>query len=104
MSQEPALLFLHGVGDGNRDGAWLTGLSAALSRLGYPDVDPERVIAPRYAHALRGSDEHSLLPRITVKQPARDKVRQNRRDFERRTAALEFRLGMHDQGRGWGGR
>lgn len=103
MSQEPFLLFLHGVGDGNRDGAWLTGLSAALSRLGYPDVDAERVIAPRYAHALKDSDESLPLPRTTVKQPARDKVRQNRRDFERRAAALEFRLGKHNQGNGWGG-
>lgn len=103
MSQEPFLLFLHGVGDGNRDGAWLTGLSAALSRLGYPDVDAERVIAPRYAHALKDSDESLPLPRTTVKQPARDKVRQNRRDFERRAAALEFRLGRHNQGNGWGG-
>lgn len=103
MSQEPTLLFLHGVGDGNSDGAWLTGLSAALSRLGYPNVDRERVIAPKYAHALRGSDEPLPLPRITVKQPARDQIRQNRRDFERRTAALEFRLGRHNQGNGWGG-
>lgn len=103
MSQEPTLLFLHGVGDGNKDGAWLTGLSAALGRLGYPGVYPKRVIAPRYAHALKGSDEPLPLPRITVKRPARDKVRQNRRDFERRTAALEFRLGRHYQGRGCGG-
>lgn len=103
MSQEPTLLFLHGVGDGNKDGAWLTGLSAALARLGYPHVGPERVIAPRYAHALKGSDESLQLPPVTVKRPARDKVRQNRRDFERRTAALEFRLGRHNQGRGWGG-
>lgn len=103
MTQEPVLLFLHGVGDGNQDRAWLTGLSAALSRLGYPAVDPERVIAPRYAHALRDSDESIPLPRVTIKQPNRDKVRQNRRDFERRTAALEFRLGRHDQGIGWGG-
>lgn len=103
MSHEPFLLFLHGVGDGNKDGAWLTGLEAALTRLGYPDVDPERIIAPTYAHALRGSDESIPLPRITVKQPARDKARQNRRDFERRTAALEFRLGRHNQGNGWGG-
>lgn len=103
MSNEPVLLFLHGVGDGNRDGAWLTGLSAALGRLGYPHVDPERVIAPRYAHALKGSDESLRLPPVTVKRPVRDKVRQNRRDFERRTAALEFRLGRHNQGRGWGG-
>lgn len=103
MSNAPVLLFLHGVGDGNRDGAWLTGLSAALARLGYPQVDPERVIAPRYAHALRGSDESLRLPPVTVKPPARDKVRQNRRDFERRTAALEFRLGRHHPGRGWSG-
>ena len=103
MSQEPTLLFLHGVGDGNRDRAWLTGLEAALSRLGYPAINPERVLAPRYAHALKDSDESFPLPKINVKQPARDKVRQNRRDFERRTAALEFRLGRHDHGTGWGG-
>ncbi|MDQ0863792.1 pimeloyl-ACP methyl ester carboxylesterase [Arthrobacter globiformis] len=103
MSQEPTLLFLHGVGDGNRDRAWLTGLEAALSRLGYPRINPERILAPRYAHALRDCDESFPLPKINVKQPARDKVRQNRRDFERRTAALEFRLGRHDHGTGWGG-
>lgn len=66
-------------------------------------MDAERVIAPRYAHALKDSDESLPLPRATVKQPARDKVRQNRRDFERRTAALEFRLGRHNHGTGWGG-
>lgn len=103
MSQEPTLLFLHGVGDGNQDGAWLSGLRGALSRLGYPEVDPDRVVAPRYAHALKDSDESLPLPRVTVKQPGRDKVRQNRRDYERRTAALEFRLGRHNQGTGWGG-
>lgn len=103
MSNGPVLLFLHGVGDGNRDGAWLTGLNAALGDLGYPQVDFERVIAPKYSHALKGSDESLRLPPVIVKRPARDKVRQNRRDFERRTAALEFRLGRHNQGRGWGG-
>lgn len=102
MSVETFLLFLHGVGDGNKDGAWLTGLGGALSRLGYPDLD-SRVIAPVYAHALRDSDESSALPRVTVKQPSRDKLRQNRRDFERRTAALESRLGTHNQGNGWVG-
>ena len=68
MSNEPVLLFLHGVGDGNRDGAWLTGLNAALGGLGYPQVDPVRVIAPRYSHALKGSDESLRLPPVTVKR------------------------------------
>lgn len=103
MSQQPFLLFLHGVGDGNKDAAWLAGLTTALSRLGYPAIESERIIAPRYAHALKGSDDSKQLPRVTVKQPSRDKARENRRDFERRTAAIESRLGQHRQGSGWGG-
>ncbi len=98
MSNEPILLFLHGVGDGNQDGEWKVGLTKALLGLGYPDLDTVQVIAPRYAHALKGTDDNESLPGITVKQPAREAAKQNRRDFERRIGAVEFRLGRHDRG------
>lgn len=100
LSNEPILLFLHGVGDGNQDGHWKTGLTETLVRLGYPDLDTVRVIAPKYAHSLIGSDDNDPLPGLTIKQPPREAAKQNRRDFERRIGAVEFRLGRHDRGNG----
>jgi pimeloyl-ACP methyl ester carboxylesterase len=98
VSNEPILLFLHGVGTGDQDNVWLTQLTASLSSLGYPELDPKRVIAPKYAHALKGSDSRDQPPALTIKSPPRDSVKQNRRDFERRIGAIEFRLGRHDGG------
>lgn len=100
MSNEPILLFLHGVGDGNQDGEWMIGLTAGLVRLGYPDLDTVQVIAPKYAHALKGADDNDPLPRLTIKQPLREAAKKNRREFERRIGAVEFRLGRHDRGDG----
>lgn len=100
LSNEPTLLFLHGVGDGNLDGSWKSGLTKELIRLGYPDPDTARIIAPKYAHALIGSDDNVPLPGLTIKQPVREAARKNRRDFERRTGAIEFRLGRHNRGNG----
>lgn len=103
MSQAPILLFLHGVGDGDRAGKWKTRLDETLLRLGYPKLDNAEVIAPQYAHALKGTDDDHLLPAITHKPLSRDAARQNRRDFERRMAALEFRIGRHEGGAGYVG-
>ena len=100
MSNEPILLFLHGVGDGDKDDNWKIRFTEALNRLGYPDLDTVRVIAPKYAHALKGWDDKVPLPGVTIKQPPRDAVKKNRRDFERRMGAVEFRLGRHDRGNG----
>ncbi|MHC6221181.1 alpha/beta hydrolase family protein [Arthrobacter sp. MMS24-S77] len=100
MSNEPILLFLHGVGDGDQDDNWRVQLTEILVRLGYPDLDTVRVIAPKYAHALRGSDAKEPLPGLTIKQPPREAAKKNRRDFERRIGAIEFRLGRHDRGNG----
>jgi pimeloyl-ACP methyl ester carboxylesterase len=61
------------------------------------------VIAPKYAHALKGWDDKVALPVVTIKQPPRDTAKQNRRDFERRSGAVEFRLGRHNRGKGWVG-
>jgi pimeloyl-ACP methyl ester carboxylesterase len=101
LSNEPILLFLHGVGDGDQNDNWRSSTAATLTRLGYPDMESVRVIAPKYAHALKGWNYKESLPGVTIKQPAREAARQNRRDFERRTGAVEFRLGRHDRGNGW---
>lgn len=98
LSDETTLLFLHGVGSGDQTDLWKTRLAGSLARLGYPELNSVRVIAPKYAHALKGSDEREALPGLTIKQPSRDEAKRNRRDFERRIGALEFRLGRHDRG------
>ncbi len=100
MVDEPILVFLHGVGDGDPDNGWRTRLNESLARMGYPDLDAERFIAPKYAHALKGHDDDFTLPPVTVKQPPREAARQNRRAFERRMGAIEFRLGRHERGGG----
>ncbi|UPL16133.1 hypothetical protein KV396_07635 [Microbacterium galbinum] len=100
MSNEPILLFLHGVGTGDRDDLWKARLSETLSGIGYPSLDGVEVIAPKYAHALKDYDDKQDVPPITIKSPSRDAARKNRRDFERRIGAVEFRLGRHNSGNG----
>ncbi|WP_216660134.1 alpha/beta hydrolase [Paenarthrobacter sp. CM16] len=79
----------------------MVGLTQSLERLDYPSLEPMRVIAPKYAHALKGSDEPCPLPGLTIKQPLREAAKKNRREFERRIGALESRLGRHDRGSGY---
>ncbi|WP_104090822.1 alpha/beta hydrolase [Cryobacterium sp. N19] len=100
MSNDTIFLFLHGVGKGDHDDTWKVDFSAALTRLGYPDLDTVRVIAPKYAHALVGWDDKESLPGVTIKQPPREAAKKNRRDFENRIGAVEFRLGRPDRGTG----
>jgi len=69
-----------------------------LVSFGYPDLETVTVIAPKYAHALKGWDYKVQLPGVTIKTPPRDEAKQIRRDFERRIGAVEFRLGRHDRG------
>lgn len=94
------LLFLHGIGDGDPNNQWRNQLVTTLQQLGYPNLDEVTVIAPKYAHALKGFDDETSIPPVTIAQPGRDAARQNRRDFERRIGALEFRLGRHHRGEG----
>ena len=103
MTTPSILLFLHGVGDGDHDEIGLSRLGTSLANLGYPALETLQVIAPKYAHALRGWDDDEPLPGVTVQDPAREASKKNRRDFERRAAAIEFRLGRHDHGAGWPG-
>ena len=97
MTEKPVLLFLHGVGDGDPEGQWRAALDEALTRSGYPNLDAVSVISPRYAHALKGFDEPEPIPARTFKALSRDAAKLNRRDFERRLAAIEHRIGRQDQ-------
>lgn len=103
VSDRPILLFLHGVGDGDPHGLWKTTLETTLDKLGYPDLTEIQVVAPKYAHALRGMDDAYPLPSLQIKELTREAARQNRRDFEQRMGALEFRLGRHDRGNAYPG-
>jgi pimeloyl-ACP methyl ester carboxylesterase len=100
LSDEPILLFLHGVGKGDQEDAWRLPFEGALAHLGYPDLSRVKVIAPKYAHALKGWDIKEPLPGNTNKQLPREAAKKNRRDFERRIGAVEFRLGRHNRGNG----
>lgn len=100
---KPILVFLHGVGTGDPEGRWKERLSETLLRVGYPNLDSARVIAPRYAHALKGADEKEPLPPVTGRQPSGEAARKNRRELERRVGAIEFRLGRQDRGEGYVG-
>lgn len=103
MSSTPTLLFLHGVGGGDRDEQWRAALERSLQLIGYDDLSDVVVRAPKYAHALRGTDDTLKLPALTIKTQSGDRARPQRREFERRIGALEVRLGRHRRGSGWAG-
>lgn len=98
MSDTPTLVFLHGVRTEGHEEKWTEDLSSSLTSCGYPGLSGVEVIAPRYNHALRGSDDPLDLPPLTVKSPSGAEAATQRRDFEHRIAALEFRLARHDRG------
>ena len=100
MSDDPILLYLHGVRENDQEDDWKAPLAKSLAQLGYPDLDSAHVIAPKYFNALYNWDEKQSLPPVTGRPFSRDEAKQNRRDYERRTAAVEFRLGRHDGGTG----
>ena len=97
---EPILLFLHGVGPGDREDTWRAHLSKSLGELGYPALRDEQVVAPKYSHALVGWDTNEELPDVTVRAVTREAARKNRRAFEARMGAVESRLGHHVRGEG----
>lgn len=102
-AEKPTLLLLHGVGKAGVDDGWKSLISEGLRARGYPGLDDVRVITPRYVHALRGSDDNEPLPTVTVKAVSGDAAKRNRRDFERRSGAVEAMLGQHEKGTGWFG-
>lgn len=101
MAEKPILLFLHGVGDGDQDDAWKDVLDRSLADAQYPRLDAVEVITPKYPNGLRGVDpDNRKVPGISIRRPSREEARQNRRDFERRVGAIEFRIGRHNAGKG----
>lgn len=103
MASPTTLLYLHGVGSGDRGDAWKKVLLEGLAAAGLPGLDGVEVVAPKYPDVLRGSDADVALPPVTVADLPKDEARRHRRDVERRTAALEARIGHHDAGSGWRG-
>jgi len=101
VASKPTLVFLHGVGTGDPEGKWKERLAESLVRVGYPDLSGVHIIAPRYAHALKGADESERIPPLVGKQPSGEAARKNRREFERRMGAIEFRLGRQNRGAGY---
>ena len=101
MTTAPTLVFLHGVGDGDQDDKWKATLSESLVRLEYPGLESAEVVAPKYAHALKDWDVRETLPDYTGKAPTREAAKTNRRAFENRMGAVERRLGVHNQGKGF---
>lgn len=98
LSNEPILLFLHGVGNGDPQDLWMGALTQSLISLGYPSLDSSKTIAPKYSDALLQPDDKASLPGVTSRPLSREAAKKNRRDFERRMAAIEFRLGRHEAG------
>jgi pimeloyl-ACP methyl ester carboxylesterase len=103
MSERPILLFLHGVTKKGQQASddWRGALSESLRRLGYPSLDDNAVaiVAPRYAHALRGFDYPVDMPPFTVDIAVGEELRYQRRAFDRRAGEIEQRLGRHERGR-----
>lgn len=104
MSDSTVLLYLHGVGNYDFDNKWEANLSETLASLGFPTLASLQVVTPKYANTLMGTDDDEPLPGVNVPPLSGDNGKQNRRDFERRIGALEYRLGRADRGVGLGSR
>lgn len=100
ITMTPTLLYLHGVGKGDRDENWKVALSEGLESVGYPDLADVPTLSPRYAFLLKGTDPDHPIPSNTVPNFTGERGRQYKRDFERRVGALEAALGAHDRGVG----
>ncbi|WP_032375262.1 hypothetical protein ACN9MI_07760 [Rhodococcoides fascians] len=93
------IVFLHGIGDGDPKMGWLEGLNRGLTQAGYPPVDAESVIAPRYQSKLKTAGVSAKLPPVTYK-PKHDSS--GRRGFERRQGKVQRKLGLQSGVRSFG--
>ena len=79
----------------------MTVLNRSLALVGYPELESDKVVAPKFPNSLLyPSDDKIRLPSPTIQDLGRDAARRNRRAFEHRTGALEFRLGRPKRGAG----
>lgn len=83
------VVFLHGIGDGDPTYQWLTGLNRGLQQGGYPPLERDEVIAPRYTGYLKIDGLRAKLPPLTYKP--KDEA-SSRREFERRQARIQREL------------
>lgn len=94
------LVFLHGIGNGDPGFQWLDGLNRGLEQAGYPIIERDEVIAPRYSECLkRDGREGVKLPPPTYKPKNDDNAR---REFERRQARVQRVLRLQDGVRTYG--
>ncbi|MFD4469497.1 hypothetical protein ACFWPA_14545 [Rhodococcus sp. NPDC058505] len=85
----PKVVFLHGVGDGDPDRAWLTALNTGLYHRGFGSLDHGDVVAPRYDDLLMDKGSNESLPGVTYK--SKDDS-QCRRRYEQRQAWIQRQL------------
>lgn len=93
------IVFLHGVGDGDDELKWLTGLNRGLAEVGGAEVDASKVISPDYSVLLNAVVSKYKHPPITYK--AKDD-RPDRRAFVRRQARIERLLEKSGLATGFG--
>jgi len=98
-AREMRVVFLHGIGDGDPTMGWLDGLNRGLMQAGHPPVEKERVIAPRYRSLLNTAGVSAKVPPVTYK-PKDDAS--GRREFERRQAKVQRKLGSESGVRSFG--
>ncbi|WP_072804121.1 hypothetical protein [Rhodococcoides yunnanense] len=84
------VVFLHGLGDGDPELGWLDGLNSGLTSAGFPSIDRDSVIAPRYRSHFETAGISAKVPPVTYK-PKDDS--DARLAFERRQAAVQRFLG-----------
>ena len=93
------IVFLHGIGTGDPNGGWLAGLNRGLVEGGFPEVDDNRIIAPRYNSLLSTSGVSAKLPPVTYRTKDDSRAR---RGFERRQAKVQRKLGLDETVRSFG--
>ena len=80
------IVFLHGVGKGDEELKWLSGLNRGLTSAGADEVDASAVIAPDYSVLLNAQVSKMKHPAVTYKVKNDD---QDRRAFFRRQGRIE---------------
>ncbi|OAH63617.1 hypothetical protein AYJ66_11210 [Dietzia cinnamea] len=93
------VIFLHGVGEGDPNRNWLTGLNQGLAAAGSPPVLESEVVCPDYAWLLGSTGVKVKHPSITYK--VKDD-RPARRAFIRRQARIERLLEQSGLATGFG--
>ncbi|RPA59069.1 alpha/beta hydrolase [Gordonia oryzae] len=97
------LVFLHGVGDGGRDRAWLRALNRRLAQEGLDPIPEDDVIAPYYADMLATSGIRADLPKVTTTKESSDAKARAHFQTRQMTALRSVGRDPNAQVLGWGG-